>query len=131
MAKGGPSAGSVVYSDVRQALASELEARRQLTRLQREMRQIERNEVMEANRSARAAAGVALRRDIDVRVGRDLTEKYKTVPYASEEEMVRLGSRAWKGPTVEMLTEQHKQAEAAAKNTARKMSKLGVRKPGA
>ena len=93
MAKGGPSAGSVVYSDVRQALASELEARRQLTRLQREMRQIERNEVMEANRSARAAAGVALRRDIDVRVGRDLTEKYKTVPYASEEEMVRLATQ--------------------------------------
>lgn len=78
---------------VREALAGELEAKRSVTIMKRRLAKLEREEIREANLQRRAAAGAAIRKDIDQRVGRDLNARISQVPTASQEEMVQLAEQ--------------------------------------
>ena len=87
--RGGSSVSSVggdrhSYATVKAALEQEHEARRMLLLLQRRMQIAEHEQVMEINRQRKHAKGVAVRVDMDRRVGRDLIQRIRSVTPATQ-----------------------------------------------
>ena len=81
--------GAHSYAAVKAALEQEHEARRVLLLLQRRMQIAEHEQIKEINRARKYARGVAVRVDMDRRVGRDLIQRIQSVTPASQ---VRLSS---------------------------------------
>ena len=80
------------YSAVREAVAEALDAKRELTKLQRQLSLFERAESKKMHKEKQRATVAAIRADLDRRVGRDLVTRINEsgVPVASDAEVKAL-----------------------------------------
>ena len=79
--------GTEKYSAVREALAAERAAQKELNQMARRLRETEQREAKQAHIQRTKAAAAAMRMDMDARVGRDVTEAVRAVRVASEDEV--------------------------------------------
>ena len=86
------SAPAIGYSAVRRAVAEELEARRELTRLQRQLRLADRQSALQAAQQKRRAENVAFKAAMDARVGRDLNAVIADISPATDAQMVDMAN---------------------------------------
>ena len=84
--------GAMDYGAVRDAVEGELDAKRALTRLQRQLWLLDRRAAANAHRDRKRQAVQEVRRDLDQRVGRDLIERIASLPKADDEEVRRLSA---------------------------------------